>query len=84
MMTGSFGNYAVITTENDTTVENNTPTSKLIDELNQQIEDLQNELDQLKAPKATTLTLDPVTDAKYNNGVSGEGKYKFTGFIPGE
>ncbi|WP_292473612.1 Ig-like domain-containing protein, partial [Methanosphaera sp.] len=70
MMTGSFGNYAVITTENDTTVENNTPTSKLIDELNQQIEDLQNELDQLKAPKATTLTLDPVTDAKYNTNIT--------------
>ncbi|MEE3324637.1 MAG: Ig-like domain-containing protein, partial [Methanosphaera sp.] len=70
MMTGSFGNYAVITTENDTTVENNTPTSKLIDELNQQIEDLQNELDQLKAPKTTTLTLDPITDAKYNTNIT--------------
>ena len=73
MMSGSFGDYAVMTTEEDTVVENNTPTSKIVDDLNQQIEDLQNELDQLKAPKATTLTLDPITDAKYNTNITIKG-----------
>ena len=70
MISGSFGNYAVITTEDDTIIENNTPTSKLMEDLEQQLEDLQNELDQLKAPKATTLTLDPITDAKYNTNIT--------------
>ena len=73
MMSGSFGDYAVMTTEEDTVVENNTPTSKIVDDLNQQIEDLQNELDQLKAPKETTLTLDPITDAKYNTNITIKG-----------
>ena len=70
MMSGSYGNYAVITTEDDTVIENNTPTSKIVDELQNKIDELQQQLDELNKAKETTLTLDPVTDAKYNTNIT--------------
>ena len=64
------GNFAVLTTENDTIIENNTPSSKIMEEMQQTIDELQNELEQLKAPKETTLTIDEITDARYKANVT--------------
>jgi TolA-binding protein len=84
--TGYFGDYTVMTTEDDTIIENNTPTIPIVDELQeqidnltqtvddqqqqiddlqQQLEELQQQLAQLTAPKATTITFDPI-NATYN------------------
>ena len=70
VLSGSSGNRAVITTEDDTVIENNTPTSKIIEDLEDEIARLEEEIAKLKAAKETTLTLDPVTDAKYNENVT--------------
>ena len=67
--TGIFGDYAVITTEEDTIVENNTPVSKVIDDLNDKISELEKQLEELTKASNTTLTIDPLTDAKYDDTI---------------
>ena len=42
---------------------------KIIDELNNTIQELQDTIDKLQAVKNTTLSLDEITDAKYNNEI---------------
>ena len=43
---------------------------KVIEDLNNTINNLTEEIEELKAPKQTTLTFDPVTDARYNANVT--------------
>ena len=68
--TGIFGNYAVITTEEDTVVENNTPTSQLIDDLNDKIKELEDQLAELTKAKETTITIDPLEGVKYGDEIT--------------
>jgi protocatechuate 3,4-dioxygenase beta subunit len=64
------GNFAVISTNDDTIIENNTPSSKKMEEMQETIDELQKELDELKGAKNTTLTLDEITDARYKANVT--------------
>ncbi len=65
-----FGDYAVVSNNNDTVIENNTPKSQKMEEMQETIDELQKEIDELKAAKNTTLTLDEITDARYKADVT--------------
>jgi len=68
--TGIFGNYAVITTEDDTVIENNTPTSKLIDDLNDKISELEDEINNLTSAKNTSISIDPLENVQYGDEIT--------------
>ena len=68
--TGIFGNYAVTTTEEDTVVENNEPTSKIVDDLNDKIKELEEQLAELNKAKETTITIDPLDSVHYDNEIT--------------
>ncbi len=65
-----FGDYAVVSTDADTVIQNNTPKSQKMEEMQETIDELQKELEELKAAKNTTLTLDKITDARYKADVT--------------
>jgi len=68
--TGIFGNYAVITTEEDTVVENNTPSSKIVDDLNDKIKELEEQLAELTKAKETTISIDPLEGVQYGDEIT--------------
>ncbi len=69
-----IGDYAVKSDSEDTIIANNTPKSSLIEDLLKQIEEMQKIIDELTAPKETTLVINQITDVQYLDNVVITGK----------